>query len=227
MSLLIYTLSLCIILLLGLILFAPIDIVFNVRGDLNGVHSRADVKWTVLSTNFSKKNELEKESLIDKLLKLMGEDDRVDEHKEKEEVAGKDDAGLRESFDDISTKAKKIYGIRYHIFRLLKGLLCAIHIRELSCDLDYGLPDPADTGMLCGFLHTVGSVVHSGYRKFHYSVTPRFADEGLDVRMSGYIRFRMASLLYPVLRFVFSLKVLRTGWWFLRNMGSSSSGVSV
>lgn len=213
MSVLICSLSLCIIFLLGLILFVPIDVVFNVKGSLNGVHSVVDVKWSFLSMRFPKKKGAEKEA--------------VPAGKPSDKVSEEGGAGLRESFDDIYTKGQMVYGIRYHVFRLLKGILSCIHIRELSCDLDYGLPDPADTGMLCGYLHSLASVLHSGCRKFQYSVTPQFADERLDVRMKGDIRFRIASFIFPLVRFVFSMKVLRTGWWFVKNRGSSSSGVSV
>ncbi|AKB86128.1 DUF2953 domain-containing protein [Methanococcoides methylutens] len=235
MSLLIYTLSLYIVLLLGLVLFAPIDVVFNVRGSLDGVHSRADVKWTILSKHFSKKNSLgnepetEEQSLdeADKGVTGDGKGNGKDKREDKGESDKGEEPGLRESFDDYYAKGRMVYGIRYPFFRLIKGLLSAIHIRDLSCDLDYGFPDPADTGMLCGYLHTLASVFQSGCRKFHYSLNPRFTDEGLDVKMSGDIRFRIASLLFPLLRFIFSMKVLRTGWWFVRNRGSSSSGVSV
>ncbi|WP_052402915.1 DUF2953 domain-containing protein [Methanococcoides methylutens] len=232
MSLLIYSLSLCIILLLGLVLLAPIDVVFNVRADLNGVHSRAYVKWTILSTHFSKKNTLEKEP--DNKEKPSGKADEggtLEWIKRKVEGKGENDleegSGMRESFDDYYTQGRMVYGIRDPVFSLLKGILSAIHIRELSCDLDYGLPDPADTGMLCGYLHTLASVVHSGCRKFHYSVDPLFAEEGLDVNMSGDIRFRIGSFIPPLLRFMFSRKVLGVGWWFVKNKRSSRSGVSV
>ncbi|UGV40277.1 DUF2953 domain-containing protein [Methanococcoides orientis] len=232
MSLLIYSLSLCIILLLGLILLAPIDVVFSVRADLNGVHSRADVKWTILSTHFSKKKSLEKESdNKEKHLDKADEGGTWDGEKGKVEDKGKSDreegSGMRESFDDYYTQGRMVYGIRDPVFSLLKGILSSIHIRELSCDLDYGLPNPADTGMLCGYLHTLASVVHSGCRKFHYSVNPLFAEEGLDVNMSGDIRFRIGSFIPPLLRFIFSRKVLGTGWWFIKNKRSSRSGVSV
>ncbi|MEL4306273.1 DUF2953 domain-containing protein [Methanococcoides sp. LMO-2] len=235
MSLLIYTLSLCIVLLLGLVLFAPIDVVFNVRGSLDGVHSRADVKWTIISKHFSKKKTLEsgpdtKEQSLDKADNGGTEDGGKGKGKDKEkkgEIDKGEEPGIRESFDDYYAKGRMVYGILDPVLSLLKGLLSAIHIRDLSCDLDYGLPDPADTGMLCGYLHTLASVFQSGCRKFHYSLNPRFADEGLDVKMSGDIRFRIASLLFPLLRFIFSMKVLRTCWWFVRNRGSSSSGVSV
>lgn len=228
MSLLIYTLSLCIILLFGLVLLAPIDIVFNVRGNLDGVDSRAYVKWTFFSKHFSKKKMLVNESAsVDRLPGKTDEYVMKNENKVKDKADKDEGSGLRESFDDISEKGRMVYGIRYQILCLLKGLLSAIHVRDLSCDLDYGLTDPADTGILCGYLYTLASVVHSGCRFFRYSINPWFSEEYLDVRMDGDIRFRVFSLFYPLLRFVFSRKVLSTGWWFLRNRGSSSSGVSV
>lgn len=232
MSLLIYSLSLCIILLLGLVMLAPIDVVFNVRGDLNGVHSRADVKWTVLSKHFSKKKTLEhepdpEEKSLDKADECGNGDGKKGQGEGKEKADSEEGPGIRESFDDYYAKGRMVYGIRDPVFSLLKGILSAIHIRDLSCDLSYGLPDPADTGTLCGYLHTLASVVHSGCRKFHYSVIPQFSEEHLDVRMEGDIRFRIGSFIPPLLRFIFSRKVLSTGWWFLRNRGSSSSGVSV
>lgn len=224
MSLLIYSLSLCIIFLLGLILFAPIDVVFNVKGNLNGVHSIVDVKWSFLSMRFPRKKGPEKGPVPkDKPSDEVSEDGS----REGDEDGNEAGPSLLESFDDIRSKGRMVYGISYHIFRLLKSIFSSIHIRELSCDLAYGLPDPAYTGMLCGYLHTLASIVHSGCRKFHYSVTPQFFDEQLDVRMEGNIRFRIASFIPPLLMFIFSREVLRTGWWFVKNKRSSRSGVSV
>ncbi|MGM0771701.1 MAG: DUF2953 domain-containing protein [Halobacteriota archaeon] len=196
---------------------------------MNGVDSRAYVKWTVFSKHFSKKKKI----LVNELASGGSFPDKTDESgmKNENKVKGKVDkdegSGFCESFDDISKKGRMVYGIRYQIFYLLRGLLCAIHVRELSCELDYGLPDPADTGMLCGYLYTLASVVHSGCRMFRYSINPWFSEEHLDVRMDGDIRFRVVSLFYPLLKFILSMKVLRTCLRLVRNRGSSSSGVSV
>ncbi|NYT18744.1 MAG: DUF2953 domain-containing protein [Methanosarcinales archaeon] len=213
---------------MGFILFAPIDVVFNVRGNLNGVNSIVDVKWSFLSMHFPQKKGPEKEpGTKERLLGKVGITGRGDETESKTKADREESSGSRESFDDIYTKGRMVYGILYQILRLVKGILSAIHVRDLSCDLKYGLPDPADTGMLCGYLHTIASIVHGGCRKFHYSVTPQFFEEHLDVRMSGDIRFRIASFIPPLLRFIFSRKVLGTGWWFVKNRRSSRLGVSV
>jgi DUF2953 family protein len=146
-------------------------------------------------------------------------EDTIKEDTTKEDTTKEDtDHPLKNTYE----MARKGYAIKGQFLHLMKGLLFQLHIRELAFDLTYGLPDPADTGMMCGYLHTLASIVRGRARSFSYSLYPVFMEEAFDVHLSGSIRFRIGSFIPPLLMFIFNVKVLKTGWWFAKNRYSSS-----
>ncbi|NOQ48170.1 MAG: DUF2953 domain-containing protein [Methanococcoides sp.] len=199
---------LIIIFLLALILLAPIAVAFNVDGGLSGVRSNVSVKWMFLSHSFSGKPGTKAVPVTNGTI-LTGE--------------GIPKGGTRHPLENMYEMAKKGYGIKGQFIHLMKGLLFQLQIRDLAFDLTYGLPDPADTGMVCGYLHTLASIVRGRARSFSYSLYPVFMEEAFDVHLSGSIRFRIGSFIPPLLMFIFNVKVLKTGWWFAKNRYSSGS----
>ncbi|NPE27752.1 DUF2953 domain-containing protein [Methanococcoides sp. SA1] len=202
-----YVIVLTIIILLALILLAPIAVAFDVNGGLSGVRSNVSLKWMFLSYSFSGQPDA-------KDVPVTNSTTSVDEGTTKEDT----DHPLKNTYE----MARKGYAIKGQFLHLMKGLLFQLHIRDLAFDLTYGLPDPADTGILCGYLHTVACIVRGRARSFSYSLYPVFMEEAFDMHLSGSIRFRIGSFIPPLLMFIFNVKVLKTGWWFAKNRYSSS-----
>ncbi|MCD4806161.1 MAG: DUF2953 domain-containing protein [Methanococcoides sp.] len=232
-----YVIVLIIIFLLALILLAPIAVAFDVNGDLSGVRSNVSLKWMFLSYSFSGQPDAKEvpvtnsttstEEGTTKVDTTKVDTTKVDTTKEnttkenttKENTTKEDtDHPLKNTYE----MARKGYAIKGQFLHLMKGLLFQLHIRDLAFDLTYGLPDPADTGMLCGYLHTLASIARGRARSFSYSLYPVFMEEAFDVHLSGSIRFRIGSFIPPLLMFIFNVKVLKTGWWFAKNRYSSS-----
>lgn len=198
---------LIVIFLLALILLAPIAVAFDVNGGLSGVRSNVSLKWMFLSYSFSGQPDTEE-------VPVTNGTTSTGESNPKEDT----DHPLKNTYE----MARKGYAIKGQFFHLMKGLLFQLQIRDLAFDLTYGLPDPADTGMLCGYLHTLASIIRGRARSFSYSLYPVFMGEVFDMHLSGSIRFRIGSFIPPLLMFIFNVKVLKTGWWFAKNRYSSS-----
>jgi len=87
-------------------------------------------------------------------------------------------------------------------------LLNGIKIKRLESDVTFGLSDPADTGMLCGLIHTVAGLAYSRCRHCSFSINPVFMNPMVDFRGSMEIRVRIYSLIFPMLKFMFNRKTL-------------------
>lgn len=98
--------------------------------------------------------------------------------------------------------------LRKPALRLFSDLLNGIKIKHLESYITFGLSDPADTGMLCGFIHSVTGLVYSRCRHCSFSVIPVFMNPMVDFRGNMEVRVRIYSLVFPVLKFIFNGKTL-------------------
>jgi len=98
--------------------------------------------------------------------------------------------------------------LRKPLLRLFSDLLNGIKIKRLESDVTFGLSDPADTGMLCGLIHTVAGLAYSRCRHCSFSINPVFMNPMVDFRGSMEIRVRIYSLIFPMLKFMFNRKTL-------------------
>jgi hypothetical protein len=98
--------------------------------------------------------------------------------------------------------------LRKPALRLFSDLLNGIKIKHLESYITFGLSDPADTGMLCGFIHSVTGLVYSRCRHCSFSVIPVFMNPMVDFRGNMEVRVRIYSLVFPALKFIFNGKTL-------------------
>lgn len=98
--------------------------------------------------------------------------------------------------------------LRKPLFRLFSDLLNGIKIKRLESYMTFGLSDPADTGMLCGFIHSVAGLAYSRCRHCNFSINPVFMNPMVDFRVDMEIRVRIYSLIFPMLKFMFNRKTL-------------------
>ncbi|MBN2110941.1 MAG: DUF2953 domain-containing protein [Methanosarcinaceae archaeon] len=102
------------------------------------------------------------------------------------------------------------------IIRFLEGILKAIDIHRLRISLKFGFDDPADTGMLAGYLYALRSYLECRYERVRLYAEPNFVEMMLDFNVTGDIRFRIAGLVPPVLKIIFNRDVLRVFWAIIR-----------
>ncbi|WP_292373829.1 DUF2953 domain-containing protein [Methanosarcina sp. UBA411] len=98
--------------------------------------------------------------------------------------------------------------LRKPLFRLFSDLLNGIKIKRLESCVTFGLSDPAETGMLCGFIHAIAGLAYSRCRKCSFSINPVFINPMMDFRGNMEISVRIYSLIFPMLKFMFDRKTL-------------------
>jgi hypothetical protein len=86
-------------------------------------------------------------------------------------------------------------------FRVLEGLAGFIHIEHILCKVTFGLNDPADTAVICGYLWALTSAV--SLPGTHIRVDPHFEGERLTGSLNAQIRSR---LLWVVVAFINTLR---------------------
>lgn len=140
--------------------------------------------------------------------------------------------GEVEAKKGMTTREKLHWGmeaykaLRKPLFRLFADMFNAIKIKHLKADLTFGLSDPADTGMLCGVIHTLLGTVYSRCRSCSFSVCPVFMESLLDFRGSAEIRIKIYSLIFPFLKFIFNGKTLSFTYSIVKEKLRGSSKVN-
>jgi len=99
--------------------------------------------------------------------------------------------------------ALRTRGLVPRALRLVRDLLCRIHVRRFRLRARYGLGDPADTGQLCGSLAPVLALASA--RGMDVRCLPEFGDAVIiDGACSGTIAVRPLSVLALILAFLCS-----------------------
>ena len=117
--------------------------------------------------------------------------------KQKKRPAKKKTGQLRKSWSNTSAFPSAIG-------RLIKELLRAVQIRNLSINAEFGLGDPAETGALFGSLVPLAYGT-SGCSQIDLSLTPDFDHARLSGTFDATLRFVPVALLPPVARFGWKL----------------------
>lgn len=214
-----------VILLLGLlVLFCAVDLMVYLSKNGQDISGKIVIKWLFISYSRvfypteSKGSDLKKEPDAGK----------------KEEVEKSAPASIRDmdrAPDKNIGKKKKglkakdvlriFNNIKSPLFRLFRGTMRNLMLRCGKCDLRFGLPDPADTGMLCGFLFGAFGSLHQYWHDFSYFLEPNFDEKALDLQLMADVRLRIYKFIPVFLRFVFDWRVLRTSWLLIRTYRES------
>jgi Protein of unknown function (DUF2953) len=114
----------------------------------------------------------------------------------------------------LTNKEKLYWGLkafrllRKPFLRLFSDLLRGIKIKRLESYMTFGLPDPADTGMLCGLINATAGFIYSRCRYCSFSINPVFMHPMLDFRGKAEISVRIYSMIFPFMKFIFDKKTL-------------------
>jgi hypothetical protein len=200
--------ALAILLLALLVLFCAVDLMVDLSKKGQDISGKIIIKWLFISYSRvfypteSEGPDLKKEQDEDK--------------KEEVENIGKKKKGL---------KAKDVLAmfnnIKNPLFRLFRDTMRNLMLRCGKCDLRFSLPDPADTGMLCGVLFGAFGSVHQYWHDFSYFLEPRFDEKVLDLQLMADVRLRIYKFIPIFLHFAFDRKVLRTSWLLVRTYRES------
>ncbi|WP_240664298.1 DUF2953 domain-containing protein [Methanosarcina sp. MSH10X1] len=148
-----------------------------------------------------------------------GKGERISDDKKKRgiisRIRGKKEPEAEKAPETGMSFREKLYwgmeafrSLRKPLFRLISDLLNGIKIKRLESYVAFGLSDPADTGMLCGFIHSIAGLAYSRCRHCSFSINPVFMDPMVDLRGNMEIRVRIYSLILPMLKFMLNRKTL-------------------
>lgn len=202
-----------------LVLFCAIDLMVDLKKKDKDISGKIVIKWLFISyskvfyptkpktSDSKKKQDRDKKVKVGKSgptsLKNVGKEPDKNTTKKKKGLKARDIPGI-------------LNNIKTPLFRLFRSTMHNLGLRCGKCDLRFGLPDPADTGMLCGVLFGAFGSLHQYWQDFSYFLEPRFDEKVLDLQFMADVRLRIYKFIPVFLRFAFDRGVLRTGWLLVR-----------
>lgn len=192
-------------LLLLLVLLTRIGLTLDVKAkNLEGKYEFTgvfNIKWLLFSYTFFPEK-LEKEKTELQSSRFKEEQEKEQEKKpEKQQEKGQ----IKEKLF-FSLKSFKL--LRVPLFHLFSDLLKGIDIQHLDASFSFGFQDPADTGVVCGFLHGLSGLLYSRCEKCKIRIEPQFLDSGLDFRGNARINIKIYSLIFPFIKFIINRRTL-------------------
>jgi len=177
---------LAVIVLLALLLWVP----FVCRFELAGGEGEETVKKIKLSWLFIART-IDADAVPE-------QKPREDVKKQKEVEKQKEETAEKEM--DISRAFELVRTLHRPAITLVKRLVRSISIKELSCNVTFGLSDPADTGMLAGFLYAASGII-SRSPVVSIRLNPVFRDQTFGYRARGSIGITIGRLILPAIIF--------------------------
>ncbi len=171
---------LAIIALLALLLWVPFVCRFELAGgDGEETVKRIKLSWMFISTTI--------------------DTDAVPERKPSGEVKKRKKEKVKKE-RDLSRVFELFRTLYRPTIALVRRVVRSISIRELSCDLTFGLSDPADTGMLAGFLYAASATISRSH-VISIRLDPVFWDQTFGYRARGSIGITLGRLIPPIILF--------------------------
>lgn len=189
---------LILLLVIFVIFFAAFDLVFSFKIDKNGYRGNLRVSFLRLSRVISI------------------EDSKKEEVTESSAVAGRADKSNSATVKKVSSFISVFHDIKFPLLRLMNDTLRAIRFRSFSFNLKWGFADPADTGITCGFLYAILSMINTRAIHCDYQILPLFDEEKLEMDSKASLRFRFYRFVPGIIRFTTKKIVLKNLWILLR-----------
>ena len=176
---------LAVIALLALLLWVPFICRFELAGgDGEEATKKIELSWLFISRTIDtdavperKPRELKKRKEVEK---------RKKETVEKEM--------------DISRAFELVRTLHRPVITLVRRVVRSIRIRELSCNATFGFSNPADTGMLAGFLYAASAPIACS-PVVSVRIDPVFQDQTFGYRTRGSIGITIGRLILPIIIF--------------------------
>ncbi len=177
---------LAVIVLLTLLLWVPFVCRFELAGgDGEETAKKIELSWLFLSRTI--------------------DTDAVPKRKPREYVKKQKEVEKRkkektEKEMDASRALELVRTLHRPAITLVRRMVRSIRIRELSCNATFGLSDPADTGMLAGFLYAASAPI-SRSPAVSIRLDPVFQDQTFGYRVRGSIGITIGRLVLPIIIF--------------------------
>lgn len=180
-----------------LILFAPIHLSLKASKEGNSMEGVYSIVWMGIPL---------KEGTIFPRAAILGEDEKEDEREEPKKAAKKKKKKQGSGIRDISVKPQTLMEALPALARIVVDLFRSIKV-NVSCNLRFGLDDPADTAVLSGCLWSVASA--AGIPNADITLVPCFEGQRLEGWFRAEMRARILSLVVAVLSALKEKKTIR------------------
>jgi len=146
--------------------------------------------------------------------KILGAESTEDQKPADEDVIGlKKEKKQKWTFRKVVNLARMLLS---PVLRLVEDILKAIHISEMKFNLLYGLDNPADTGIVSGYIYALRGYLNTQYERIRLYAEPTFTEEKMDMHMLADVSFRVVNLLPAVVTFLLNRDVRRVSWALIR-----------
>ena len=126
------------------------------------------------------------------------------------EAAGREERRARDVGAEMSIR--RIFDLFRTLHRpattLVRKVVQRVDFRELSCNATFGLNDPAETGMLSGFLYAAFAPL-SRYPAVSVHLHPVFHEQAFAYHIAGSINVTAERMIIPVIKFLCDRTVRR------------------
>lgn len=185
------TLALAVILLL----LVPFVFRFELKGG-SGAESvqNIEVQWLFLSRAINGAAAAEQEDRRGQKEGMEGKGKKGEMKKEKKKEKTGDEMNIDHLFDLIRTLHRPVVAL---VRKVVRGVV----IKELSCRAAFGLDDPAETGMLAGFLYAASAPL-TRIPAVSIRLDPVFWERTLVYRAVGSVRLTVGRMVVPVVVFL-------------------------
>ena len=215
-----------IILLLALLILLVLFVSFHVQleADKTGkqAYYKVIIKWLFLSYTINTRmvggpDEPARGEIIgeDAPCKVReGAQSTEDQKPADEDIMGlEEEEGKKWTFRKMLNLARMLLS---PVLRLVEDVLKAIHISEIKFNLLYGLDNPADTGIVSGYIYALRGYLNTQYERIRLYAEPTFTEEKMDMHMLADVSFRVVNLLPAVVTFLLNRDVRRVSWALIR-----------
>ncbi|NJD53930.1 MAG: DUF2953 domain-containing protein [Candidatus Methanoperedens sp.] len=186
-------------------LLSPVTISINsarAEGKIDGFLS---LGWIVFLLRYT---------LKDKTTEVLVLGRRVSGLTHKEKLPGLKEIGKSKKVKKSRPHLEDIFYLLRPILRLLKNLFYSLRIKYLDANIIFGLEDPAYTGIITGFLH---SILFSLRAAHTINWNSDFTRQVLEWDMKAEADIKPIQILQHLTKFIANWQVLKSGLRIIRN----------
>ncbi|MFQ6072838.1 MAG: DUF2953 domain-containing protein [Methanosarcinales archaeon] len=170
------------------LLFIPFYFSFQLTKDREITQKNISIKWIFLSIHYDYDGKVYTFSCLNKpLFKKL---------KKKKKKIKKD---KKEDFLKTISLLKKYYP---QFYKLLKNSSKGFSVRDFTCNLTFGFSDPADTGILSGYLYALQGLIKTKIPQSNVRINPVFIEEIFEYKIKGSIKIKFYSSLFAIFKFI-------------------------
>lgn len=179
--------------LIFIILLFPLNISFSSTRSEGTIDGSLEIRWAIFLFIYSMKEKVLKVHILGRIIsRHIYHEKKLQTQKYKR----KRKAFWKISIDKISSR--DLLNMTKPLLRLFKDFIHIFKVKYLDIDITFGLGDPAYTGIITGFLHSVG------LSRTRHNVQWRadFTKQIFEWDLKGKIVLIPIRLIFPMIKFI-------------------------